>query len=202
MRNPVIFAAAIAAVFPSALLAQQQPPAAEAGAVAITVPGKDAGAAAAMEIIASVTAVDKATRTVTLKGPSGNTVHYVAGPEVKNFDQIHPGDEVAVRYGEAINFELAKTTSPVRERIEREGFGRAKPGEKPAGSFEREVTVVADVVSVDAAKPSITLRGPLRTVTLKVKDPEKIKNVKAGDQVQVTYLESVSIVVYKPGAKK
>lgn len=194
--------AVAAALLPGITLAQQQPPAAAAGAVVAAEPGKEVAAATEAEVIADITAVDKATRTVTIKGPTGATWNFVAGPEVRNFDQIKAGDKVIVRTGEAISIALAKTTSPVRERVEREGMGRAKPGDKPAASFVREVQVVADVVGVDAKKNVITIKGPLRTVALKVKDPAALAAVKVGDQVDVSYVETASIVVFKGGAAK
>jgi hypothetical protein len=41
----------------------------------------------------------------------------------------------------------------------------------------------------------VTLKGPQRTVELKVRDPEQFKLVKKGDQVQATYTEAVAIAV-------
>ena len=45
-----------------------------------------------------VTAVDPATRTITLQGANGNTVDVLAGPEVRNFQQIKPGDTLTLDY--------------------------------------------------------------------------------------------------------
>ena len=58
---------------------------------------------------ATVTAVDKATRKLTLKGPRGKSVDAVVSDEVRNFDQIKVGDEVVVQYREALSLELRKT---------------------------------------------------------------------------------------------
>jgi len=41
----------------------------------------------------------------------------------------------------------------------------------------------------------VTLKGPQRTVELKVRDPEQFKLIKKGDQVQATYTEAVAIAV-------
>ena len=71
----------------------------------------------------------------------------------------------------------------------------AKPGAQPAGGAGRQVTIVADVVDVDAAKQTITLRGPKRTVELKIPDPEQFKRVAKGDQVEATYTQAVAVVV-------
>ena len=43
---------------------------------------------------ATITAIDKATRDVTLKGPQGNEMTVTAGPEVKNFEKLKVGDQV------------------------------------------------------------------------------------------------------------
>lgn len=169
---------------------------AQTGGVAVmkSEPGK-VTMADAIRVSAAVQAVDKAKRLVTLKGPEGNVFVVQAGPEVRNFDQIKVGDLVVVRYVEALTLELKKSGGGVRERVEREGAARAKPGEAPAGAVGREVMVVADVVAVDAAKQSVRLRGPQRTVDLKVKDPEQFKLIKVGDQVEATFTEAVAISV-------
>jgi hypothetical protein len=84
-----------AAVATATAVAQQ--PAATGGAVVTSEPGK-ASIVEAAELSAKVVGIDKATRTVTLKGPKGNVVDVVAGDEVKNFDQIKLGDFVVARY--------------------------------------------------------------------------------------------------------
>jgi hypothetical protein len=63
------------------------------------------------------------------------------------------------------------------------------------------VTIVADVVDINPATQTITLRGPQRTVELKVRDPEQFKLIAKGDQVEATYTEAVAIEV-TPAAKK
>ena len=185
--------AALALVASLAVVAQEKPKAGSESAV-VTSPGKGA-AARLTTITASVEAVDAANRTVTLKGPRGNVHTLPVGPQVKNFDKIKVGDRVAVRYYEALSLELKKGGSGIRERSEREGTAQAKPGEQPAAAAARQVTVVADVVGVDAKRQVVTLRGPKRTVELKVRDPEQIKRVKVGDQVEATYTEALAVSV-------
>jgi len=63
------------------------------------------------------------------------------------------------------------------------------------------VTIVADVIAVDPAKQSVTLRGPQRTVSLAVSDPEQFKRIAVGDQVEATYTQALAIAV-EPAAKK
>ena len=159
-----------------------------------TAPGK-AAAMETVKITATITAIDKATRDVTLKGPQGNEMVVTAGPEVKNFDQLKVGDQVNLNYMEALTLELKKGGGMVVARTEKAGAAGAKPGEKPAGAVGRQVTVVADVVALDPAKQVVTLKGPQRTVDLKIPDPEQFKRIAKGDQVEATYTQAVAINV-------
>jgi hypothetical protein len=189
----LLIAAAAAGLAGAPAFAQQKPDAKGEAAV-VTAPGKGA-AARVVTITASVEAIDAAERTVTLKGPRGNVVTLPVGPQVKNFDRIKVGDRVAVRYFEALSLELKKGGSGIRERSERQGAETAQPGQQPAAGAARQVTVMADVVAVDAKRQVITLRGPKRTVDLRVRDPKQIKLVKVGDQVEATYTEAVAVSV-------
>jgi hypothetical protein len=188
----------------AAVPAHAQKPDAGGATVTKTEPGKGA-AANVVRISASVEAIDAATRTLTLKGPRGNVVDLVAGPEVRNFDQIKVGDLVVVRYVQALSLELKKGGSAIRERSEKADAARAAPGASPAAGAARQVTVLADVVAVDAKTRTVTLRGPKRTVDLRLRDPEQIKLIKVGDQVEATYVEAAAISVEparKPAAPK
>lgn len=53
-------------------------------------------------ITAKIEAVNYKNRTVTLKGPEGNTKTLKVGKNVKNFKDVKKGDEVAMRYTEAM----------------------------------------------------------------------------------------------------
>lgn len=192
-----------AAAFAATALAQ--PPSPAAGAVVVSEPGR-AAIVEATEISAQVVGIDKATRTVTLKGPQGKVVDVVAGDEVKNFDQIKLGDLVVARYAQALTLELRKTKVKPGEPTVTEAAARAKPGERPAVAGAREVTAIADVIGVDPKKSTITLKGPRgNVVTLNVQNPDQFKVVKKGDQVEVTYTEAVALSVEpapKPAAAK
>lgn len=177
------------------------PAAAQTGAVvAGTAPGK-AGVAKTVKITATITAIDKATRDVTLKGPKGNELTVTAGPEVKNFDRMKVGDRVNAEYVEALTLQLVKGGGQKVARTEQAGAAAAKPGEKPAGAVGRQVTIVADVVAVDPATQTVTLKGPQRTVDLVVGDPEQFKRVAKGDQVEATFTQAFAMAL-EPAAGK
>jgi hypothetical protein len=72
---------------------------------------------------------------------------------------------------------------------------RAKAGEKPAGIVGKQVEVTANVIAVDAASQTVMLKGPQRTVDLRIPDPKQFKLVKVGDQIQATYTEALALSV-------
>jgi len=159
-----------------------------------TAPGA-AVAAQEVKITATITAIDKSTRDVTLKGPEGNLVTVTAGPEVKNFDQLKVGDKVDLQYLEALTLELKKGGGMIVGRTEKAGAASAMPGEKPAAGAGRQVTIVADVVALDPTKQIVTLKGPQRTVDLRIADPEQFKRIAKGDQVEAKYTQAVALTV-------
>jgi hypothetical protein len=172
------------------------------GAVISSKPGKVA-AMSTVELSAQVISINKATRTLTLKGERGNVVEIVAGDEVRNFDQIGVGDSVVARYLEALTLELKKTKVAAGEPTVSEELGRAKPGERPAVAGQRTITAITDVVAVDPAASTISLKGPQgNVVTLDVQNPDQFKVVKVGDQVEVTYTEALALSVEPVPAKK
>jgi Cu/Ag efflux protein CusF len=164
------------------------------GAVVGTAPGK-AAAAETVKITATITAIDKATRDVTLKGPQGNLVTVTAGPDVKNFDKLKVGDQVDLQYIEALTLELKKGGGLVVGKTEQSGAAGAKKGEMPGGAVGRQVTIVADVVAVDPVKQVVTLKGPQRTVDLRIPDPEQFKRIAKGDQVEAKFTQAFAVAV-------
>ena len=148
-------------------------------------------------IVSTVESVDHATRVVTLKGQDGKLVTFVAGPDVKNLAQVQKGDVVTMDVIEAAAVSLRKADSKVRERVETEFKQGAAPGQRPAGIVGKDVKIVASVEAIDAKAGRITLRGPQRTVTLKVKDPAMLTDVKAGDMVEAEFIQAVAVKVEK-----
>jgi Cu/Ag efflux protein CusF len=191
--KPAIRLALVAAALAAAPVFAQQPSMSSAD-VKATAPGQ-AAAASVVTASATVTAIDPATRAVTLKGPLGNTFRVIAGKEVKNFDQIKVGDEVVVTHVEALTLALKKGGDGIRERVVSTDSATAKPGERPAGAVGGRITVVANVIAVNKRAQTVTLRGVENTVELRVKDPNQLKLIKVGDQVQATYTEAVAIAV-------
>lgn len=148
-----------------------------------------------------VAGIDRANRILTLKDANGKIAEMVAGPEVRNFDQIALGDRVVVQYIRALTLELRKGGG-VRSSVESTDGVRTKAGEKPGAAVGGRVTILADVIDVNQKEKSITLRGPKgNIVVLDVQNPDQFKVVKKGDQVEADYAEALAVSVEKAPSK-
>jgi Cu/Ag efflux protein CusF len=196
MKLAPITVAILAASVVFAASAQQAPT--TSSSVAVT-PGK-AVATSTTTASAVIVSIDTTYRIVTLKTASGKVVEVVAGPEVKNFDQLKVGQKVKAAYSEALSLELKKGGGKPLTVTEKGGAASAAAGAKPGAAGARQVTVLADVVKVDTKAHLVTLRGPAgNQVDLKVEDPEQLKNIKKGDQVEAVYTEAVAVTVEPAG---
>lgn len=200
MKNrPALLAAILLGAFSLPVLAQDKPNA-DAAVLAATGPGK-AAIVEAVNISATVEAIDVPGRRVTVKGPKGKVSTLAVGPHVRNLDQVKVGDKVMVRYEQALTLSLMKDGKELRSRSVSAGGERAAVGAAPAGVVGQKIEVTADVTAVDRKTKMVTLKGPEHSVDLKVSDPEQLKMIKVGDQVQAVYTEAVAIAV-EPAAKK
>lgn len=150
-----------------------------------------------------VTKIDAATRTVTLKNKDGETT-IVAGPEVKNFAEIKVGDRFDVVYELAVAVELVKVKNPgaTGEQVTTSTV-TAPQGDKPGMITTNTVTAVANVEAIDTTKSTVSLKGPQGNIfTVKVKNPDLMKDIAVNDQVKVVYTEAIAAVVSAPAAKK
>lgn len=182
--GPLVFAAALAAM---PVVAQQPQVAGAKTAAEVTT------------ITAKVEAIDLANRTVTVKGPLGRTVALKVDDRVKNLAQVKAGDEIVLKYFEAVSVALVKgggapgataaTTAPVT----------APAGAKPGAAMAQQTKITARVDKVEPARQLVLLEGPGgRYAEVKVKDAGVFKTIKAGDNVDVTYTEAVVVEVVTP----
>ena len=154
---------------------------------AVVVPGT--AAAELVRVQVRVLAVDEANRVLTLQGPKGRSFSLEVDPAVKRFGEIKPGDWLQVSYYEAVAIDVKKGGDGIRERTESVTAASAPAGSAPAGAVMRQVTVTSDVWAIDAKKHTVHVRGPRgHIVEIKVRDPKRLKGLKVGDQVVLTYV--------------
>ena len=156
---------------------------------------------ATVEVTAIVTAINQATREVTLKKDDGTEVTFVASEDVKNLPQVKVGDVLHVVYAEALAYEVRKggTTAAPATAI---AGGAAELGQRPAGALARQTTATVAITAIDRAVPSVTFQGPAgNTRTIKVLHPERLEGVNVGDTVDLTFTEALAIKVVEASAK-
>jgi hypothetical protein len=157
-----------------------------------------------ISVTATVTAIDHKTREVTLKGPSGDTVTFIAGPEVKRLDEINVGDLVTADYYMSFVAELREPTAEEKEHpLEfTEVGGRAKEGEPAAGGV-RQIKAVTTIEALNRPAQTVTVTGPLRRylLTARVADPSRLEQLRIGQPIVITFTQAMAISVEKAAPK-
>ncbi len=149
-----------------------------------------------VEITAKIEAIDHDARMVTLKGKDGETETIYCGPDVKRFNELKIGDTVTFRYYEAMAYAIRKPGQPSGLPAQTGPTLTRGQGPRPGGTLAQQETASVTVKAVDVKVPSITvLTDDGRTVSFKVDDKKNLKDVKAGDKVEVTYTQAVVISV-------
>lgn len=156
-----------------------------------------AAAGASVTAMATVAAIDLATRQVTLREEDGGLNTIIVGEEARNLAQVEVGDRVIATYDVGLVVALGPPgAEPVR--VEDTQSARTALGEKPGGIIQQTVAVTATVMGVNMVTRTVTLRGPRRTIDLPVADDIDLTKVKVGDQVGAVYRESFGLLVEAP----
>ena len=149
-------------------------------------------------VTATVKAIDKKNRVVTLISPDGKEAKVKVGPEARNFAQIRVGDEVKAAFMETVELFVTGKEEPAAERVTE--VGRAPLGSRPGFAAIDAVEVRASVVAIDYQTREVTLKGPEGRV-IKVKagpEVKRLNEVKKGDSVVARLTRAISIEVSKP----
>lgn len=192
MKKTLAAASALAAALVLALPAAAQAPAkggvVEAGYTMIT---------------ATVLKVDLATRKVDLRDDLGKTFSITVRDEVKNLDQVRPGDVLKATLSESVAYDIkAPGTAKPGEKVVAKGDS-GKADARPQGTAKKVTTKVVTVTGIDTKRNIVhfkTAEGEEKASV--VSDPARLVGVKAGDLVEVTYTESIAFSVEKAPAKK
>lgn len=142
---------------------------------------------------ATVTAIDLATRKVSLKNAEGQSFDLVAGEEITNLQNIKVGDLVALRYLQLLDLELLKGTAGVRKRLVEVEGSKAAAGQRPGAGAGMQVTIYADVIAVDKATQTIKVKGVDKTLTVKVNDPAQFALIAKGDQIKAVQTTAIGV---------
>jgi hypothetical protein len=158
----------------------------------------------AVEVTAKVTAIDLATREVSLKGPLGNTVTFTVDQRVKRLDEVKVGDLVHADYYISLAAELRKPTPDEESHpiVQLEGAAKAPPGTSPAAGGLRRFRVVTTIEGLDRPTQTVTVKGPRGNyLTARVADPSRLTQVHIGENIVLTYTEALAISLEKEQPK-
>ena len=170
--------------------------AAGAAVVAEGVPGGIA--VQTYQLTATVTAIDKASRKVTLMGRDGIKQTVKVGPEAINFDQIQVGDQLKLTVAEELAVYVAgegETPTDSDTHL----VALAPKGAKPGGIMAATTKVTAKVTAIDTEHHKATLQfedGTTRTVA--VRPDVDLAKRKVGETVVIRKTEALAIAVEKP----
>jgi hypothetical protein len=142
-------------------------------------------------VTASVEAIEKASREVTVKKPDGTYEVFYVPKDVKRFDTLKIGDKVTAKYYENMVLRL-KPQGEKDHNSDSDAVTKSKEG--PAATAAHQVTITATISAIDQKVPSITFTGPRGwTYSSRVEDKAALAKVKVGDKVDITWTEAMIV---------
>jgi hypothetical protein len=154
------------------------------------------------EVQATVETVDQQSRMVLLRGPTGALLTIHAGPEVRNLAQVKSGDQVVVRYAEAIAAQIVRPGEA--PPVSTSSVAAADTGQRPSGMVVDRTRERVRIEGVNTASNTVAFIGPDRVPrTVAVRQPalqEFLRTLKVGDEVDVTFTEALAVSV-EPAAR-
>jgi hypothetical protein len=150
---------------------------------------------------ATVVDIDRVSRQVLLRGQEGNMLSVTAGPEVRNLDQLEPGDVVRFDFYESVSVSMAdpSDTSPPEGTVV---AGRAPEGARPGAAAGASVRMVVEFISYDPMTTIATFRTPDGMVQTAKVSPELqgfAAGLQSGDRVDLTMTQAVAVSIEEQG---
>lgn len=150
------------------------------------------------QVTATVTAIDRNSRKVTLLAPNGAQSTVTCGPDVVNFPQIEVGDQVKANVTQQIVVSARGPGEPANDSAVGT-LALAPIGDKPGGAAVGTVEITATVKAIDTDNHTATVQFPDGSVTtFKVRPDVQLGNHKVGDLVVFRTTDSIAISVEKP----
>lgn len=183
-----------------------RPPAAAPGAIEMQpggAPGK-ATAARLATMTATITAVDRSGRTITLRQKSGETRTLPVGPEVTRLSEFAVGDLIQVDYEQRLELEYQP---PGSENVPMESgvtAGQNDRNQLPGGVASSGVQGTVTVTAIDRGNRLVTFQGKGgKPYQVKAGPMIRLEELKVGDRLLATYVETVAINLRKaPPARR
>jgi hypothetical protein len=159
-----------------------------------TIPGES------ITVSATVEAMERGTRSLTLKGEKGDITTITVPSDVKAYDTLKVGDKITARYYENV---VLRKKAPGEKDVDTLSGSLIKGGAaRPAGTAALQRAITATITAIDPNVPSISFSGPNNwKYSTKVVDKDALKLVKVGDKLDITWTEAVLISAESPTKK-
>jgi hypothetical protein len=153
--------------------------------------------AASVTMQAKITALDPATRHVTLTGLNGATVTVKASPVVR-LEMLKVGDTVNAHYYRSVAFVVSPPSAPVPEN--KMAAALARPVQEPGGAVASVTRLSVNVVGIDLAAHTIDVVNPKggEVVSVTVTDPARqafMSKIKVGDTLTAVVSETLAVAI-------
>jgi hypothetical protein len=144
-------------------------------------------------VTATIEAIEKTTRQVTVKKPDGKYDVFYAPDTIKRFDQLKVGDKITARYYETLVLQL----KPEGEKaVDTSASAVVPTTEKLSGTASHQQKITATISAIDPNVPSITFTGPRGwTYISRVEDKQALAKVKVGDRVDITWTVALLLAI-------
>jgi hypothetical protein len=155
-----------------------------------------------VDIEAKVEAVDYEKREVLLRGPMGNLVTVEAGDNVKRLNEIKAGDSVHAKF---FTYLQAEFRDPTEEEVATplvilEDTVKTVKDLPPGAAAGSLIKAVVSIEIIDRPDTMVTVKGPRGNyVSIPVADAKLLEDLKIGEIVILTYVDSVALVLEKKG---
>jgi len=155
-----------------------------------------------VQMTATVTAIDMATRSVTLQGEDGETETIVVGEEARNLGQVKPGDVLTVEFVRELDVQVYADDGSELGSGAVEAAARAEEGEMPGGVMVQSEVITARVAEINIENNTFKLQWPDESVEEFVaRNPDNLKRAEVGDIVMITVTQAVGIIVERPDSE-
>jgi hypothetical protein len=175
------------------------------GALAGSVLLATAGAASAQSktlqgethtVTATIEAIDQSARTITVKDPDGIYETVEVPRAFARFPELKVGDKITARYYENV---VVRVKKPGEAAVDVDTSAFTRGDGPPAGTLAAQRTVTVTITALDPKAKSITVSGPNNyKYSRRVKDDKVFKQLKVGDQLDMTWTNALLISADTP----
>ena len=154
------------------------------------------GTASVVNFSGKIVDVNTAHSLVTLEGPEGRRLTFtVLNPD--NLKAAKVGEPFSARYYDVVTIRKKKAGENVQDATT-VGVWTTNPLGVPGGSRAEFETLVVTVEAIDETNGTVTVKAADgTTTTVKARNPENLKLIKAGDQLVIVQYQAIALSLQK-----